>query len=275
MLKAKNITELKNFPIKWYEPEDLRGLSKITLKPVMQLIQPLVSSSSGIDILWQSSLLFTKEENCPRWNGFIQEHFHGEHNRESEIFILPIINMSASDENSIYSTLLSITDQAQALHIDTPCVTFDQPLWIKALNIAVSMKLNIVVRLGVFQTMMRFLGSIGYLVEGSSLERLFEAVYAKNTVPHIMSGKAVSRALRAHLLVESALTCVLLDKCTSWKDSQDTFRLVFSNLQQGELSIDEVNDDVHVIKLQNEFETGKHELSKKLRAAKLWIQYLD
>ena len=275
MLKAKNITELKNFPIKWYEPEDLRGLSKITLKPVMQLIQPLVSSSSGIDILWQSSLLFTKEENCPSWNGFIQEHFHGEHNRESEIFILPIINMSASDENSIYSTLLFITDQAQALHIDTPCVTFDQPLWIKALNIAVSMKLNIVVRLGVFQTMMRFLGSIGYLVEGSSLERLFEAVYAKNTVPHIMSGKAVSRALRAHLLVESALTCVLLDKCTSWKDSQDTFHLVFSNLQQGELSIDEVNDDVHVIKLQNEFETGKHELSKKLRAAKLWIQYLD
>ena len=65
LLKAKNITELKNFPIKWYEPDDLRGLSKITLKPVMQLIQPLVSSSSGIDILWQSSLLFTKEENCP------------------------------------------------------------------------------------------------------------------------------------------------------------------------------------------------------------------
>ena len=58
-------------------------------------------------------------------------------------------------------------------------------------------------------------------------------------------------------------------------DWEDILRLVFSNLQQGELSIDEVNDDVHVIKLQNEFETGKHELSKKLRAAKLWIQYLD
>ena len=105
-------------------------------------------------------------------------------------------------------------------------------------------------------------------MERSGLKRLLiEAVCAKNTVPHTMSGKAVSRALRAHLLVESALTCVLLDKCTSWKDSQDTHRLVFSNLQQGELSIDEVNDDAHVTKLQNELETGKYKLSEKSRTA--------
>ena len=35
LLKTKNIIELKNFPIKWYEPDELRGLSKIALKPVM------------------------------------------------------------------------------------------------------------------------------------------------------------------------------------------------------------------------------------------------
>ena len=104
---------------------------------------------------------------------------------------------------------------------------------------------------------------------------IVEAVYAKNTVPQTMSGKAVSRGPRAHLLVEFALTCVLLDKCISWKDSQDTLRLVFSNLQQGELSIDEVNDDVNVSKFQTEFETGKLELSKKSRTAKLWILYLN
>ena len=276
LLKAKNITELKNFSIKWYEPDEVCGLSKIILKPVMQLTQPFsLSSSSGIDILWQSSLLFSKEENRPSWNGFMQEHSHGEHNPESEIFMLPIINMSASDENCIYSTLLFILDQAQALRIDTPCVTFDQPLWIKALEIVVSMKLNIVVRLGGFHTMMSFLGSIGCLMEGSGLERLLEAVYAKNTVPHIMSGKAVSRAVRAHLLVESALTCVLLEKCTSWKDNENALHLVFNNLKQGKLSIDEVNNDVDVIKLQIEFETGKVDISKQSRTAKLWIQYLD
>ena len=99
-----------------------------------------------------------------------------------------------------------IIDQAQSLLIDTPCVTFDQPLWIKALEIVVSMKLKTVVSLEGFHTIMSLLGSIDYLMEGSGMERLFEVVYARNTVPHIMSGKVVSRALRAHLLVESALT---------------------------------------------------------------------
>ena len=106
--------------------------------------------------------------------------------------MLPISNMSVSDEKCIYSTFIFITDQAHALHIDTPCVTLDQPLWIKALEIAVFMKLHVVVYLGVFHTMMNFLGSMCCFLEGTGLERLFEAVYAKNTLPHTMSGKAVS-----------------------------------------------------------------------------------
>ena len=128
--------------------------------------------------------------------------------------MLPISNMSVSDENCIYSTFIFIIDQAHALHIDTPCVTLEQPLWIKALEIAVFMKLHFVVYLGVFHTMMNFLGSICCFMEGSGLDRLFEEVYAKNTVSNTMSGKAVSSALTAHLLVESALICVLLDKST-------------------------------------------------------------
>ena len=40
-------------------------------------------------------------------------------------------------------------------------------------------------------------------------------------------------------------------------------------------SIDKTNDDAHLIKLQNEFETRKYELSKKSRTVKLCIQYLD
>ena len=93
-------------------------------------------------------------------------------------------------------------------HCIAPCVTFEQPLWIKVLEIVVSMKLNIAIRLRGFHTMLSFLGSIGHLIEGSYLKRLFEAFYTKNTVPHIMSGKAVSRALRAHLLVDlPSLVC--------------------------------------------------------------------
>ena len=84
--------------------------------------------------------------------------------------------------------LFFIINQAQALHINTPCVKLDQPLWIMALEIAVSMKLNILVYFEGFHTMMNFVGSICYLMEGSGLVRLFEAMYAKNAVPNSISG---------------------------------------------------------------------------------------
>ena len=40
---------------------------------------------------------------------------------------------------------------------------------------------------------------------GSGLQELLEKLYAENTVPHLLSGKAYPRVLRAHLLVKSAL----------------------------------------------------------------------
>ena len=43
------------------------------------------------------------------------------------------------------------------------------------------------------------------LNERIGLEELFEEVYSEDTVKHIASGHAVARALRAHLLVQSAL----------------------------------------------------------------------
>ena len=43
----------------------------------------------------------------------------------------------------------------------TPNVTFDQPSWLKAYEIAKLKQLDIVVRLGSFHTLMSFLGRIG------------------------------------------------------------------------------------------------------------------
>ncbi|KAK7100416.1 hypothetical protein V1264_023376 [Littorina saxatilis] len=57
---------------------------------------------------------------------------------------------------------------------------------------------------------MSYLGSIGHLMDGSGLQQVMEKVYAPNSVTHIMSGKAYSRSVRAHLLVMAALHAVLL-----------------------------------------------------------------
>ena len=93
-------------------------------------------------------------------------------------------------------------------------VTFDQPLWLKAFNIIQteppkSDLRKIVVRLGAFHAEMSFLGSIGHLMAGSGLRELLELIYASNAVDHIMTGKAISQAVSAHLIVDATLNALL------------------------------------------------------------------
>ena len=102
-----------------------------------------------------------------------------------------------------------ISKEAEKLNIKTPAITFDQPLWLKAINIVNHYKLNIVCRLGAFHIQMSFMGSIGNLMAGSGLSDVMECVYGPNTVKHITSGKAVARAVHAHF-IESALYIILL-----------------------------------------------------------------
>ena len=66
-------------------------------------------------------------------------------------------------------------------------------------------------RLGGLHTTLSFLGSIGKFMAGSGIEELLAEVYAENSVEHMLSGKAVSRPLRGHFLIESSLKDLLFD----------------------------------------------------------------
>ena len=92
------------------------------------------------------------------------------------------------------------------LNVPTPCIIVDQPLWIKAVEITKAKSTNDVCRLGGFHTVMNFIGSIGTMMKGSGLEEAFGIVNGTNTVTHIISGEAFSRAMGGHFLVETALT---------------------------------------------------------------------
>ena len=57
---------------------------------------------------------------------------------------------------------------------------------------------------------MSFLGSLRTLMKGSGLEDLFAEMYGENSITHMISGKAIARATRAHILAESALISLLM-----------------------------------------------------------------
>ena len=52
---------------------------------------------------------------------------------------------------------------------------------------------------------MSFIGVIGSLMDRSGLNEIFELMHASDTVPHFLSGEAISQALWAHTIVDTAL----------------------------------------------------------------------
>ena len=139
---------------------------------------------------------------------------HGDHPGKASVMFLPIIDMNSSDTTCIYSTLAFVTEHARR-HDVAPIVTFDQPLWWKALMIIRSEPLDsdlrrTVLRLGGFHTEMSFLGCIGHAMASSGLQELLELIYAPNAVVHMLSGKAIVRAVRAHFIVDAALNAMML-----------------------------------------------------------------
>ena len=72
---------------------------------------------------------------------------------------------------------------------------------------------SVVLRLGGLHIEMSFLGYIGHVMGGCGLKEVLELVYATNTVGHMLSGKALARAVRGHFLVDSALNALLVNEC--------------------------------------------------------------
>ena len=104
---------------------------------------------------------------------------HGHYPGKSTVSFLPIIDMDPTDLSCIYLTITFIIDQANSLEIQTPVITFDQPLWLKANEIVQTKELNVVLMLGGFPTMMSFMGSIGHLMEGFGLSEALQNVHVK------------------------------------------------------------------------------------------------
>ena len=175
-LKAADFAKDKGIPVHYYSGSCREGLLEIKFKPIQELGNLIVLPSElSYNLIWHSRWCpSSPETTTPKWLAYMQ---------------------------------------VKLLNLKTPSITFDQPLWLKATCIDEEANLGIVCRLGGFHTMMSFIGSLGGMMRGSGLEDLFSEVYAGHCVPHLMPGKAVSRALRAHVLAEAALILILLEMC--------------------------------------------------------------
>ena len=59
----------------------------------------------------------------------------------------------------------------------------------------------IILIIGGFHTQMSFMGAVGGLMAGSELKEVFSQVYAEGSIDCMLSGKSVTQATRALLLL--------------------------------------------------------------------------
>jgi len=281
-----------------YHKEDGLGMTKLKYEQLNSFIAK--DSTSQIDLLWKCSILFGSPR--PAWSGMMQLVHHGAHPGASSVMFLPMIDINPSDSTCVYSTLKYIQEHSHRYNV-TPIITFDQPLWWKALMIISSEPVgselkNIVLRLGGFHTEMSFLGCIGHLMAASGLQEALEQVYAQNAVVHMLNGKAIARALRGHFIVDAALNALILASTfdinlpeittderegvvgiLQTHDSIDNADLkeaviLYENLIQGSLTVEDVCKSATISRIDDVFQSKKQSL-KISRTAALWLQYMD
>jgi len=123
--------------------------------------------------------------------------------------------------------------------------------------------------------LMSVLGSIRCIMKGSGIEQSLGQEYGSNVVSHMLTGKAIARTLRGHLLIEAALMTKLLSNVMQsdvmTQIQNDSLReLLFGVLDENVTA----SDVVDLAVLEQCLTDQKLTLTAQSRTAKLWFQYL-
>ena len=217
----------------------------------------------------------------PLWSGTMQAMTRGEHPKPSSFHFLPLIDLQPSNIDCVYSTLAYIKQECKKMNC-YPVVTFDQPLYIKAISLTKAEHSDvsgIFVRLGTFHLMMSILACIGHIMKGSGLEDVMGQCYSELTVKDIWKGKAFNRAIRAHSLVHKALFHLLLDDKVNSMFTND--EKILLNSYYDRLTDSQDPCEVADLEEQHQFEKLRDLINDakigatESKTSKLWLQYLD
>ncbi|KAF0716418.1 SWIM-type domain-containing protein [Aphis craccivora] len=276
---AKDIAAIAHVPLQMYDNFGVSGLSKIDVENILSDNVSIKSFINKIVFLWMYGKWKTVSD-VPGWNGFI-EYLTKENNKfsTSRILFLPFIHHPASNLNTIYTTLNSIHDNMKFHGHEACVVTFDQPLFIKAREIVAASEpgselSKIIIRLGVFQLIMSFLGSIGYLMAGSGLKEVLSVVYAPNSVDKMLDGHVYARAVRGHILLHLALSKFVAQDMEIDDHTDDYIQRYIEQIIVQNVSYEDVEGSTIILESYVEqFNDILKKIQNRGPTAKLWVQY--
>ena len=196
----------------------------------------------------------------------------------SKVLILPFVNLQPSSLDAIYTVLAFAADKCEQEEQQTCVVTFDQPLYAKAVDMVAAEssdgKLSsVVIRLGGFHLLMSFMGAVGYIMGGSGLKELWSVIYAHDSVEKMLTGHAFARSLRAHFLTQLALAQIILREVEINEAAGKQLASLHETVMGNATSSDDLNNDPVLAAVLQSVQDVMHEAAATSRTAKLWIQY--
>lgn len=194
---AAEIAAKGSIKISWYKNPSTSGLKR---KVIKEIHSPYHSKnenlSTSIDVLWMVGSWKSLTPR-PSWNGYMQGAFQGSgRGVKSSIDQVSFIYLDPSNLSTINTALQFAAEQCRKNGQQSCVVTFDQPLYAKAVEIIASTSDskstldNVIIKLGGFYLLMSFLGAIGYIMSGSGLEEIWMEISAKSSIPHMITGHA-------------------------------------------------------------------------------------
>ena len=162
------------------------GTNAIMFLPLAQLSSPLAHYQPLLtpgDTLWAAGwVIKANDTEFPHsiWNGWMKKIHGNDAKQSTQIEFLPVIGFAI--------------------------VTFDFPIWLKAVNIIKQANLYLIARLGGFHLLKSYLGSMSNIMEDSGLLDVIQLIYPGSTTSnHIMDGGYFDKAIRAHLLIDAVI----------------------------------------------------------------------
>ena len=275
---AKELAVISHVSLQVYEKSVVPGYSKAQVENLHDHQAFTETNLNGVDFLW----LYGKSRDIaplPGWNGYLEQLTKNNNNfSTSQVMFLPFIDNPASNVDTIYTTLNCALSIAKSHGQKTCVITFDQPLYSKAREMVAasdpnSELSNVVVKLGGFHMLMSFLGSIGYIMDGSGLTEALGKIYATNSVDTILNGHAYSRSIRGHTLLRLALSVII------FKDMEIEDSMLDELVEQitcRDVSYEDVEGCVSNSNIfTSEFFNKLDELKARGPTAQLWVQYFE
>ena len=272
-----------NVPQYRYTIEAKVGLALINVRDVSRSDLSLachLKSIAHLDSMWLASVALGITPT-PGWSGFNQLVTESQSNvfHVSDVVALPFINLNPSDMSTIYTALVFAQKEASLYNRSYCIVIFDQPLFIKAVDIvhaSPELRDSMLVRLGGLHLTFSYMGSDGYIMSESGQEQMWSTAYAGGSITKMVSGHAYSRALRAHTLSIQAIAFLLLSAPGVLDEvNMEAIRRTWDDLLHENISLDDALLTSEVQQITDILDREIEKARNLGRTAKLWIQHYD